>query len=140
MCANDVRAQPSTAPNQPRPGSRKTLGCLAVFLLVVVLPLAIGFHCLREMRNLSRAASCANDVTMLYFGLRRYAAEINLDIETFNNCLDSNLHQNTVTYDLEAARELRLLGTPSFLVNGQPFFGVNPQPLIQAIDTALAGK
>jgi protein-disulfide isomerase len=72
--------------------------------------------------------------------LGRYAADVNLDMETFNNCLNSDQHQNTVSYDLEAGRDLRLPGTPAFLVNGQPIIGANPQLLAQAIDEALAGK
>jgi len=72
--------------------------------------------------------------------LIRYAVDINLDMEAFNACLDSNQHQSTVAYDLKAARDLRLPGTPSFLVNGQPSVGANPQLLTQAITEALAGK
>ena len=71
--------------------------------------------------------------------LRQYAADINLDVDAFNNCLDSDQHRNTVIFDLEAASDLGLLGTPSFLVNGQAIFGANPQYLVQAIDEALAG-
>jgi protein-disulfide isomerase len=72
--------------------------------------------------------------------LRRYAADIGLDVEAFNTCLDENQHQETVDFDLEAARELRLPGTPAFLVNGKPIIGANPELLIKAIDEALAAN
>jgi protein-disulfide isomerase len=72
--------------------------------------------------------------------LRRYAADIGLDVEAFNTCLDENQHQETVNFDLEAARDLRLPGTPAFVVNGKPIIGANPQILINAIDEALAAK
>jgi protein-disulfide isomerase len=45
-----------------------------------------------------------------------------------------------VSYDLEAGRDLRIPGTPAFLVNGQPIIGANSQLLAQAIDEALDGK
>ncbi|MBC8503603.1 MAG: thioredoxin domain-containing protein [Anaerolineales bacterium] len=70
--------------------------------------------------------------------LRIYAKDVGLDVETFNACLDSNQHQRTVEYDLDFARDLKLPGTPSFLVNGQPVIGANPQLLAQAIEAALA--
>ncbi len=61
-------------------------------------------------------------------------------MEAFNGCLDGNLHQATVDYDLEAARYLRLPGTPSFLVNGKPVFGANPQILVETINEALEAE
>lgn len=71
--------------------------------------------------------------------LRRYAADVNLDIDVFNDCLDSNRHQKTVSFDLDSARDLGLArSTPSFLVNGKPIIGANPELLVQAIDEALA--
>jgi len=72
--------------------------------------------------------------------LRAYAADVGLDVEAFNACLDSNQHQKTVEYDLEIARKIRLPGTPSFLVNGKPVIGANLQLLTQAIDAALASQ
>jgi protein-disulfide isomerase len=69
--------------------------------------------------------------------LQRFAADVGLDSETFNTCLDTYQHQNTVAFDLEAARELRLPGTPAFLVNGEAVIGANPQILTQAIESAL---
>jgi protein-disulfide isomerase len=71
--------------------------------------------------------------------LRFYAQDVvDLDVEQFNACLDSNEHQMTVQYDLDFARGLGLRGTPSFLVNGAPVIGANPELLIQTIEAALA--
>jgi len=72
--------------------------------------------------------------------LRRYAAEVGLNMELFNNCLDDNQHKATVEYDFAEARRLNLPGTPSFLVNGKPIIGANPQLVIQAIEDALAAN
>ena len=70
--------------------------------------------------------------------LRRFAAEVGLDINAFNTCMDNNQH--TVDYDLNAARDLRLPGTPAFLVNGKLVIGANPELIAQAIDEALAAS
>lgn len=72
--------------------------------------------------------------------LRRYATDVHLDVDSFNICLDENQHHETVNFDLEAARDLRLPGTPAFLVNGKAIIGANPQLLVQSIDEALAAN
>lgn len=72
--------------------------------------------------------------------LRRYAADVNLDLDAFNACLDGDQHHYTVAFDMDAARSLGLRGTPSFTVNGQPVIGANPQLLVQAIVAALSGQ
>jgi protein-disulfide isomerase len=72
--------------------------------------------------------------------LKRYAAEIGLDTETFNACLESGQHKDTVQVDWDEARILGLRGTPSFLVNGIYVIGGQHDLIVQAIDQALAGQ
>ena len=70
--------------------------------------------------------------------LKAYASEVGLDSEAFNTCLDSNQHQATVQYDLDAARDLRLRGTPSFIVDGQTLAGPPSYQMLESlIQTAL---
>jgi protein-disulfide isomerase len=69
--------------------------------------------------------------------VRRYAAEIGLDTQAFNNCLDTNQHRATVSFDLNFANSIGMRGTPSFSVNGTPIIGANPDLLIQAIRAEL---
>jgi protein-disulfide isomerase len=70
--------------------------------------------------------------------LKNYASELGLDRAEFDRCLDSQQHQATVEVDLEDAYGLRLRGTPSFLVNGQPLAGPpNFQALQQIIEANL---
>lgn len=70
--------------------------------------------------------------------LKRYADEVGLNMEAFYACLDSGQHEQTVQVDRQAAMNLGLRGTPSFLINGKPVLGGQPELIIQAIDEALS--
>lgn len=70
--------------------------------------------------------------------LKFYAEETGLDTETFNSCLETGQHRATVEHDLNEARNLRLRGTPSFIVNGQTLPGPpRYEQLVAIIDEAL---
>ena len=71
--------------------------------------------------------------------LKEYAAEIGLDTEAFNLCLDSGQHEQTVAVDKELGLQNGFRGTPAFTVNGLTVLG-NPDLLVQAITTALASQ
>ncbi len=49
--------------------------------------------------------------------LKSYAQDLDLDTQMFNQCLDSGQYRASIDQSLNSARELRLRGTPSFLVN-----------------------
>ena len=51
--------------------------------------------------------------------LRRYAAELGLDTERFNQCLNSDATLARVRRDLDDAHALGVRGTPTFFVNQQ---------------------
>jgi len=70
--------------------------------------------------------------------LKHYAAEIGLDTDTFDLCLDSGQHQQTVAVDKDLGLKNGFRGTPSFMVNGQAVVG-NPDLLVQTISAALVG-
>jgi protein-disulfide isomerase len=55
--------------------------------------------------------------------LKQYAAELGLDSEEFNQCLDSGKHTATVEIELQEALGFGFRGVPSFLVNGQRLIG-----------------
>jgi protein-disulfide isomerase len=85
------------------------------------------------------AAECANDQgkfwnyhDKLYYeyrgpnsgafsrnNLKKYAAELNLDTQTFNQCLDSDKYAMLVYDQLVEALQMRLPGSPYFLLNGR---------------------
>ncbi len=65
--------------------------------------------------------------------LKAYAGELGLDHEPFESCLDSGRHERTVARDQQAALELGLRGTPSFVVNGQTLVGPVSFPYLQGL-------
>ncbi len=69
--------------------------------------------------------------------LPRYAADIGLDVDLFNACLDTDTHQATVSYDLSFAHGQGMNGTPSFMVNNTRIVGGSPELIIQAIEQEL---
>lgn len=51
--------------------------------------------------------------------LKKYAAELKLDTQKFNACLDSDRYGTLVLDHLIEALQIKLPGTPTFLVNGR---------------------
>lgn len=82
----------------------------------------------------------ANVVDLSDRALKSYADDVGMNMEAFNACLDSGQHERTVQVDWQAAMNLGLRGTPSFLVNGKPVLGGQPELIIQAIDEALSTR
>lgn len=68
-----------------------------------------------------------------------YAAELDLDVEAFTACLESDRHEAAVQADLEQGVELGVRGTPAFFVNGRFLNGAQPYNAFeQAIERALS--
>ncbi|MBW6475358.1 MAG: DsbA family protein [Anaerolineaceae bacterium] len=55
--------------------------------------------------------------------LKQYAAELGLDTQVFNQCLDSGQHTSSVDNELQEALSFGFRGAPSFLVNDQRLIG-----------------
>jgi protein-disulfide isomerase len=55
--------------------------------------------------------------------LKQWAAEIGLDTEKFDECMDSGKHTELIQSDMSLARQIGVQSTPSFLVNGTPIVG-----------------
>lgn len=70
--------------------------------------------------------------------LKEFGRTIGLDAATFDACVDQETHMGAVRADMERSRELNLVGTPSFFVNGRQV-SASPQQVFAAIDAALAG-
>jgi len=50
--------------------------------------------------------------------LKQFAADIGLDIDKFNSCLDSNKHAERVSYNKQVGAEQGVKGTPVFVIIG----------------------
>lgn len=73
--------------------------------------------------------------------LKAYAAQLELDVVAFNDCLDSGQHRASVERDLNEARRLGLPGIPSFVVNDQRLVGPPTYEVLQGvISEALANN
>ena len=71
-------------------------------------------------------------------GLKAYAAEIGLDSERFNACLDSGEHRSAVDQERTSALEQGFRSVPSFMVNNQRLIGPPSfEQLVTLIDEIL---
>ncbi len=80
--------------------------------------------------------------------LKQYAAELGLDMNRFNACLDSGSTAPRIAEDVEDGRALGVTATPTFFINGQKFVGplimtefakllVNPPPAPPTANAAV---
>jgi protein-disulfide isomerase len=65
--------------------------------------------------------------------LKRFADELGLDTEAFNQCLDSGRHSQIVQQETATGQQIGIRSTPSFLVNGQPVIGAQPFEAFQQV-------
>ncbi|MDH3210852.1 MAG: thioredoxin domain-containing protein [Myxococcales bacterium] len=71
--------------------------------------------------------------------LRRYAAELELEIDRFEQCLAERPHRETVETDAAAGSLAGVTGTPAFFVNGIFVEGAQPaSTFAELIDAELA--
>ncbi len=70
--------------------------------------------------------------------LKQFGRAVGLESATFDACVDQDAHLGAVRADEERVRELGLVGTPSFFVNGRQV-PASPQQIFAAIEAALAG-
>lgn len=71
-----------------------------------------------------------------------YAEAIELDMDAFNACFESNKYKDQITQDLNEGARLGVTGTPSVFVNGQivrPGFIPTFEDIQQAVTAAQAG-
>ncbi|MGQ0793713.1 MAG: thioredoxin domain-containing protein [Deltaproteobacteria bacterium] len=69
-----------------------------------------------------------------------YAAQAGLDKKKFDACFSSPETAKRVDAELAEGQSVGVNSTPTFLVNGQPVPGANPEALKAAIESNLAAK
>ena len=80
-----------------------------------------------------------NQSAMDVDSLKGYAAELGLDTDAFNDCLDTDKHAAEVQEDAQDAQSYGVGGTPAFFINGELVSGAQPFAAFQqVIDAALA--
>jgi protein-disulfide isomerase len=55
--------------------------------------------------------------------LKRFADELGLDTQAFDECLDSGKYTSIVQTETQSAQSLGVRSTPTFLINGRPVIG-----------------
>lgn len=79
-----------------------------------------------------------NQASLSISSLKQWAAELGLDSNDFNKCLDSGKYADEVTKDLRDATSSGGQGTPYFIVGEIPVSGAQPfSAFQQAIDSQL---
>ena len=65
--------------------------------------------------------------------LLQYAAQVKLNMDQFQACLDSNQPKEAVRSSLNLAKKVGVESTPALYVNGIKLIGLLPLPLLQAL-------
>ena len=69
--------------------------------------------------------------------LKRFAEELGLDTQTFNQCLDSRKYEDLVKAETQDALKLGIQSTPTFIIGDQTVDGADYDSLKKAIEGAL---
>jgi protein-disulfide isomerase len=81
----------------------------------------------------------ANQQALQIPQLKEYATALGLDMNAFNQCLDSGKHSSRVAENMKAGEALGVGSTPTLYVNGRPIVGAQPFDYFKAvIDEELA--
>ncbi len=63
--------------------------------------------------------------------LKKFAEDLDLDTNVFNECLDSGKYTQLIQDESRTASSLGVRSTPTFLINGQPVVGAQPFEIFQ---------
>lgn len=81
-----------------------------------------------------------NQATLSVENEKKWARTLSVSAATFDTCLDSGKHAESVKKDLAYGKTLGVTGTPSFFINGKQIEGAQPFSAFKAlIDAELTG-
>ena len=81
----------------------------------------------------------ANNNALEVANLKKFAADLKLDMAKFDACLDSDKFAQEIAKDIEEGNRVGVGGTPAFFINGRSLSGAQPFAAFQdAIEDALA--
>jgi len=70
--------------------------------------------------------------------LKQFAADLGLDADTFNQCMDSGKYTDLIQQQTNFARQIGVKSTPAFVINGLAAVGAQPyENFAQIIDQQL---
>lgn len=78
-----------------------------------------------------------NQASLSVNSLKKYAADIGLDVAQFDDCLTSGMYAAEVNADAAAAAQNGISGTPGFIINGQKVSGAQPYDKFEQIICAM---
>lgn len=58
--------------------------------------------------------------------LKRWAGELGLNTDAFDQCLDEGKYASIVEQEVQLSKQIGVTSTPTFLINGQPVLGAQP--------------
>ena len=71
--------------------------------------------------------------------LKRYAAQVGMDVKKFDECVAAGVHKATVQRDLDEGTRLGVNGTPAFFINGRSLSGALPlEAFARIVDEELS--
>jgi len=71
--------------------------------------------------------------------LKEFAADLGLDTQAFNECLDSGKYTQIVQEQTQTAQSIGVSSTPAFVINGRAVIGAQPYNVFeQTIEQALS--
>ena len=79
-----------------------------------------------------------NQGAFIQDNLKKFAAELKLNVDTFNACVDSGKYSAVVNQESSFAEYLGVQSTPAFLLNGQPLMGGQSFATFQKLIDAAA--
>jgi len=63
--------------------------------------------------------------------LKRFASDLGLDTDQFNDCLDTGKYTSLVEQDYQMSQQIGVSSTPTFVLNGRPVVGAQPFEVFQ---------
>jgi len=73
--------------------------------------------------------------------LKQFGASLGLNVDQFNNCVDSNKYNTDATKDMSDGQKAGVSGTPTIFINGISIVGAQPYSAFKTIiDQELAKK
>lgn len=65
--------------------------------------------------------------------LKKYAADLGLNTQDFNSCLENKKYKSQIETDVVEANRVGVRGTPAFFINGRSLYGAQPFEKFQEI-------